>query len=687
MKSLGLRVVAGWMVTAMLSGGCSDSAPSAPAGDASVDAAADLGASDVPTASTDAGSLPSLPEGDCDPLDPTACAFPWPSNLYLRRDAARPTGYTLRFGPRSLPANRSQVNINPLPFERLDGYGLGAPIMVRFPNLDLTGWADEEHPERSLAADASALLFEVDGQTVTRVPYFVELDAQESDPSRKTLFLRPLVILKENRRYLVAFRNLRTTAGAAIEPSAAFARLRGAMTAGDTALAPRQARFDEVFALLEAQGVSRASLTLAWDFNTASSQALHGTLLRMRDEVLARYPMGPTLTITGRQEFAATADGTGRDVNANIALQLDGTIEVPNYMRQRTFGTTPVWLMNTDAAGLPTPNGTRTVEFSVRIPHSAVNGEPHGLVQYGHGLLGGYGEVEAGYNGRIANNNRLIFFASNLTGMATEDVPVVLQTLREGSAFQGVGDRLHQGMIEWVLLARAMKTQFAGLPDVRARNIRVNPDELFYSGISQGGIFGGTYVAIAPDITRGHLGVPGNNYVTLLHRSVDFQSYFALLRQSYPDSADQALALATLQLHWDRTDPVSYYRHLSQEPFTAGQPRHVLLAPAKADYEVAVFTNEIAVRSGLGIALLENYDRTRMPFGLTPVRYPHRGSGLVLYDFGNPWPAPGNRPPTDTVGNPHGRPRQAVHHDRQLVTFLRTGEIVDVCGGDGCRPD
>jgi len=72
---------------------------------------------------------------------------------------------------------------------------------------------------------------------------------------------------------------------------------------------------------------------------------------------------------------------------------------------------------------------------------------------------------------------------------------------------------------------------------------------------------------------------------------------------------------------------------------------------------------------------------------VTPVAYPHKGSGLVNFSFGNPWPAPGNVPPNDKLGDPHGKPRNLDHHNQQMAHFWRTGEILDVCGGDGCTPD
>ena len=61
---------------------------------------------------------------------------------------------------------------------------------------------------------------------------------------------------------------------------------------------------------------------------------------------------------------------------------------------------------------------------------------------------------------------------------------------------------------------------------------------------------------------------------------------------------------------------------------------------------------------------------------------------IELYDFGNRWPAPGNRPPgAEPSPDPHELPRRSVAHQRQIANFFRTGEIIDVCGGDGCRPD
>ena len=181
--------------------------------------------------------------------------------------------------------------------------------------------------------------------------------------------------------------------------------------------------------------------------------------------------------------------------------------------------------------------------------------------------------------------------------------------------------------------------------------------------------------------------MPGVNYSTLLERSFDFAPYFTIGQIAYPDGTEQALLLALVGTLWEATDPVSYVRHLSEEPFPNTPRGSVLLAPSKGDPEVAVVTTEVVARTGAGIALMADWSRAVDLVDESP--YPRTGSGVVLYDFGPPWPEPGAHPPEQypEFGNPHSLPKQSAHHNVQLATFLRSGEIVDVCGGDGCAPD
>lgn len=621
---------------------------------------------------------------DCDDLQPSHCVLPWPSNLYLKADAARATGYTLNFGAESLPKSKDGMQTRPDNWRRLDGYGPGTPLLVHFEGLDISGMPNELHIEKSLDDDAQVVWLEVDAHNavVRKIPYFVEFDTRPEVKKEKDrlLFVRPAVILNEATRYVVAFRNLKTEAGQAIAPRAAFQKLLDGAAGDDKVLASRQARFDEVFGVLTGAGIEKSELTLAWDFVTGSSKALHGPMLSIRDQGFEiAGDQGPELVFTEVKENTEAE-------NTHWWLEIKGTFDSPHFMKDAEIDETPGVVMNLDADGKPVAEGVHTQPFWLYVPHSARSGEPHGLIQYGHGLLGQGSQTGGGHNGRIANDHHFIFFGTSLAGMSEEDMPNAAFALGNLNGFPFMVDRQHQGLLEYLLLARSMRERLGAKQEISSRNIQVNADELYYSGISQGGIFGGTYMALSTDVTQGHLGVPGNNYSTLLHRSTDFNLYAVVMNVSYPNPADQVVGISALQLLWDQTDPVSYLRHITAEPF-ANTPKHyALFVPAKGDYQVSVMTNEIAARSDIGIELMEHYGHDVAL--VTPKPYPYVGSGVVLYDFGNPWPAPGNIPPSDEFGDPHGKPRKEAHHNEQMVHFFRNGgEIIDVCGGDPCTPD
>lgn len=649
--------------------------------DAEVDAGieADAGTPPPDAGMPDSGTDPN-DRPDCDPLQPEICTLPWPSSLYLEPDAERATGYTLRFAPNALPANRVGTAVDPAPFAQLDGYGLGTPIMMYFRDLDASMLPDENNIGGSLAAEAEILVYEDAGKGLRRIPYFAELDAHESDPAKKILFVRPAIILPPGERFIVAVRGLRNRAGELYSASAAFDALR-AGNASDPRLQPRQKRFDRLLLDLSSGGIDTASLQLAWDFNTASEDALHRRLLAMRDDALAFVGQdGPELTVTSSAVFS-TAD------DPEMRVRIEGTVRVPAYTKPKSFGIFTHTVLDLDADGLPRRSGSKDVHFWMVVPQSITTTASHGLIQYGHGLLGSGSQTLGGHNKTIANRYNYIFFGCDLAGFSEQDELAVGVAVNNMSAFEWVGDTIHQGLIDYLLVGRAVQRHVAEIPALQGANI--DPSRFYYSGISQGGIFGGTYMAISTDVTRGHLGVPGMNYNLLLYRSVDFTPFFDMLRVSYPDSADQAVLLGLAQLMWDGTDPVSYYRNISGSPLPNTPQHEVLAAPAKGDYQVAVLSMEIVARTlGTIMPILNPYDFERTPFELIPAEYPRVGSGIVLYDFGNPWPAAGNAPPLeDQLGDPHGRPRRLPAHNRQMDHFFRTGEIIDVCGGDGCRPD
>jgi hypothetical protein len=610
--------------------------------------------------------------------------MPFPSSFYLKDDPTRVTGYTLTYGDATLPANLDDVHIDPAPYRRLDGFGVGQPVIVYFSNLDASQLPDETRIAETLEADSPVALFKVTTQgPFERVPCWAELDLSDPDPAHRALIVRPAVLLEEATRYVVAFRRLVDVDGAPIPVSDAFVALRDGRSAG-TPVEGRQARFDSIFAGLEAAGIARAELTLAFDWVTASTEALHGPLLHMRDDALAELgDARPVIDVTNVKEFTV-------DENADIAFEIEGTYEVPHYLVPITIGKTPAYRLDFGPDGLPRRGEPIAAGFLMRVPRSALPVAPetmgpiHGAFIHGHGLNGSYRQVRDGWMNRFANREKFIVVGTNMLGMSAEDVDAILAMLSDMSEFPALSDRLHQGALNHVFLGRALKRGFDELPELASRGVRIDPEAVYYNGISQGGIFGATHMALSPDITRGQLGVPGNNYSTLLQRSTDFGPFFIFLKAIYPDPHDRQILLSAIQGLWDSVDPVSHYRHVKVQPHPNTPSHDVLLASATGDYQVALLTNEVVTSSGVGVELLAGYGKD-VPL-VTPVTYPHKGSGLVNYGFGNPWPAPGNLPPSDDLGDPHGKPRNLDHHNQQMAHFWRTGEILDVCGGDGCTP-
>ncbi|MCB9652160.1 MAG: hypothetical protein H6730_36995, partial [Deltaproteobacteria bacterium] len=487
----------------------------------------------VDAGDTDAGT----PDGgepvdnpDCDPLMPEVCALPWPSNLYLEPDGTRDTGYTLAFGATSLPANNVRVHVDPTPYRRMDGYGVGTPIMVLFPNLDASQLPNETDIGASLDPDAEILLLVDEGKGgLVRVPYFTELDRHATDPAQQLLFVRPAVILEEDARYVVVIRNLMDTSGTVYPRSAAFQAYVDGSAANDPKLADRADAFTDLLDQLTGEGIDTTSIQLAWDFHTASDRALHRPMLHMRDDALATIDANlPTPIITNVTEYVPADDGTGRPVDANMAFRVEGEVTVPSYLKTKLIGLFSSTVLERDANGLPVQTGTRTIPFWMMIPHAARTSTAS-LVMYGHGLLGTGEQALSSYNRPVANQHNFIYVGASLTGFDEDMLTPVGVALRELSAFEWVADTTHQGLVEYLMLTRIMRGRINQLTLLQGNNISVDTSEVYYSGISQGGIFGATFMALSTDVLRGHLGVPGNNYSLLLSRSVDFDPFFEMM--------------------------------------------------------------------------------------------------------------------------------------------------------------
>jgi hypothetical protein len=207
--------------------------------------------------------------------------------------------------------------------------------------------------------------------------------------------------------------------------------------------------------------------------------------------------------------------------------------------------------------------------------------------------------------------------------------------------------------------------------------VLVDPTKVYYYGLSQGGIFGGTIMAYEPTITRGVLGVAAANYSMMLERSHDWPTYKAILMGAYGDPLDDVMALNLMQNRWDKTEPAGIANVLTQGVGTPA--KQVIIQIALGDDQVPNLASEWEARSA-GLPVLA--PSVQVGWGLTPMTTPlASGSAFVYYD-GGVAPPPITNVPAASTGQ-HDLTRNQPAARRQIGDFYATGMIVDECKDAG----
>jgi hypothetical protein len=608
----------------------------------------------------------------CDVLILEKCLLPYPSNVFTRPDPNTPTGLRLAYELDAMPMNKDGVHVDPTEWNTLDGFSPGPLILAFFPG-GIDAIASNLPPidaiERSVDANSPTVL--IDADSGARVPHFAELDAQASGPATQVLIIRPAQRLHDWHHYLVAIRGLVGLDGQPMQPGRPFQIIRDGLTTPVQAINQRRASLEPVLSGLAGVGIERASLLLAWDFTTASSEALTGRALSLRDQGLAAN--GP-----GAPPF--TVDQVEENVNDQILRRVTGHFTVPLFMQSAT----PPTRYNLDANGRPLQNGTASAPFLVNIPRSAVaGGVAHAArpAVYGHGLLGDNTEVNADHLQAFSNRFNFVFGGTNWIGMSQEDVGPIIAFTSELSGFPVLPDRLQQAVLNFILMGRLLIAP-DGLVTHPAFQLDGQPlidtQELYFYGISQGGIEGGLYMALATDSVRGVLGVNAANYSTLLQRSVDFGAFQGLLNPAYPDELDRQVLIALIQQLWDRGEPQGYLPHLVADPLPGTPVKKILMQIGLYDAQVSNLGSTIEARS-LGIP---NLSPTILPlYGVPEMSAPFDGSAFVPYDVDATTVPLTNTPPADDNGV-HEAVRRLDAAQLQIDAFLRPdGRIENFCPG------
>ena len=634
-----------------------------------------------PVAVADAGEpMPPYLDGDCDPIAPSRCGLPFPSNVWMKPDTTSPTGLRVAFGAATLPMyGGSSVHMDPAFYADFDGFSPSQASFTHLPGATLTALPTLATLPESMTATSPTIVMEA--ATGTLIPHFVELDMSGKSPAdedKRVLMVRPVVRLKDATRYIVAIRHVVDKTGSPIAPSPAFQALRDGTESAEKSVATRRPLYADVFARLEKAGVPKSDLQIAWDYTTSSDDNLTSTLIAMRDDAFAKVgEAGPKYTIT------KTTDAP----NPHIRRRIDGTFTVPHYLDKETPGGKLV----RDASNKPVSTTTASFPFVVYVPNSVATMGPAPLLQNGHGLLQDHdqgGSLAAGddYLSVLADTKNYVVFAVDWSGLAANDQSYIGGLLQgDMGKFKNVIDRTHQGIINALLAMRMMQGRFYKDPAVQVNGkSAIDPTQRFYRGDSQGGILGTTYAALSPDVARAHIGMAGMGYSAMLQRSADFTPFFAVLAISYPDVRDQQLVIALISMLWDRVEGTAFAPHVLAKPLPGVPAKQVLIHVAIGDYQVPAIAGHMLART-IGAKSVRTAPRSI--FGIEEADSPFAGSGLVEWDFGVT-DSPINAPSTGNPDlDPHGKVRTLLNSHTQTDTFFRTGKIdMTACKGGPCKP-
>ncbi len=445
-----------------------------------------------------------------------------------------------------------------------------------------------------------------------------------------------------------------------------FAALRD-RTPLNHALSALAGSYEGIFSALASAGVARSSLTLAWDVTIASDGDGTGHLLTMRDQALM---MVDALSWT----ITSTTD-TGSDPQR--LREIIGTFEVPSFLTDDTLTST----LNIDPNGNPVLRGIGSANFVVDIPACAGSATgPLPVMVFGHGLFeDATTELESPYPKQLGNFLCMVQIGTDWIGLASEDQDtvenIVIPDLNKAHI---ITDRLQQAHVNAQVLTRLFLSRLKDDPALAVNGKPVTDgSQVYYAGFSNGGIQGGTYMALSEDVAHGVLNVPGCEWSSMIFRSTDFDPLLTILQSILPDPLDEEILLTMLQVEFDATDPATFAPHLLGDPLPgAAANKQVLVQESIDDAQVPNLATRVLART-IG---LQGNDLEQPVFGITAAAAP-LSSAYTQWDV-QPTPPPAGDTPAGSDNGAHGEIRQLTLLEQQIQAFLTpTGVVTQTCTG------
>ena len=276
---------------------------------------------------------------NCDPLDPTRCMLPWPSNVYTVADATSPTGLRLSVTLRSLP-----IRDNPVSLNRADGFSVASPLAVGFPR-------PVDHRLNGKKAATAVRLFNAQPGGTQRgkaLPVRLAIINDSTDggfSGDSMLVAYPQRPMEYDADYVaIALDEIVADDGSRYETPALVKVALGLTAPANDEERALAAYHAPTRALLLEAGIDLAHVLRVWDFTTRSAASVRQPLETMRAAALQAVDAG----MLSVEVQTATLFPSG------AAIDIRGTVSgLPNFLEADggfAFG----------ADGLPRLNGVHT---------------------------------------------------------------------------------------------------------------------------------------------------------------------------------------------------------------------------------------------------------------------------------------------------------------------------------------
>jgi len=607
---------------------------------------------------------------ECNPLGGQGCMLPWPSSVYEVADSRTATGRRLQVPIEAMPKNIDAVSVDPTALNRWDGWSPTGPLLAAFgTEIDVSNLPTWKNPDPSLGPDSPIVL--VNADTGERAPFFAEIDMNTPDPDKRDLIIRPLARLATGAHYVVGIRkSVKASDGSDLPLSPGFAAAVAGKGYGHSRYDGK--KYDKIFSVLEAAGVPKTDLVLAWDYHTASDDYLRRDLTTMRDTAITAIGAnGANLTFTATQQPA----------RAGLYKSFLGTFKSPNFLDN---GEADESKFSRDASpeALPEMNGMRDARFAALIPDCvATQPLPRPVIVFGHGLFGSGEEyLDDDFVVDLARDYCFIIIAGDFIGLTSRQLalaPLAANDLNKGYA---ITEKLGQAVIDFIALESATRGPMRASSEFSYNGTPViDATKVHYVGGSLGGIMGNVFMAYDPNITKGVLAVPGGVWSMLFERSNAWHLLKGPAQGAYEDMYSYQINLALLGMGFEPYDPITTAAHVIKDPLGGVPVKNILMWYAIGDSLVGNMTTEFVARE-MGLQMLAPSVKNvwKMPSVAGPI-----ANALTIYDeHPTPMPPDTNVPPSKDNGTHSGVNRNPSALRQVEAFLLGTAGIPQTCGGD-----